>query len=155
MIDTVLDPADAPNIVERAKADEDLDTLVTAVVTAGLVDAFLATALTVFAPTNAAFALLGDAVTELLEEDPPETLIEILKYHVYAGEVLEADAIALDGQTVTMFNSGVMTIDVEDGKVVLNTQGTAATVIVTDILASNGVIHKIDAVLDVDDGDDD
>lgn len=54
-----------------------------------------------------------------------------------------------------MFNNGVMTIDVEEGKVVLNTEGTAATVIVTDILASNGVIHKIDAVLNVDDGDDD
>lgn len=152
-IDVVLNPADAPNIVERAQADEDLETLVTAVVAADLVDTLSGDGpFTVFAPTDDAFALLGDAVDELLKPENKDALTDLLTYHVFSGEVLAADAIALDGQTVTMVNGDDMAIDVVDGNVVLNQGGNReATVIVTDVLASNGVIHVIDAVLDTAD----
>jgi uncharacterized surface protein with fasciclin (FAS1) repeats len=154
VIDTVLNPADAPNIVERAQANEDLETLVTAVVAADLVDTLSGDGpFTVFAPTDEAFGNLPEGALEALLADT-DALTDLLTYHVLSGEVLAADAIALDGQTVTMVNGDDMAIDVVDGNVVLNQGGNReATVIVTDVLASNGVIHIIDAVLDTADAD--
>jgi uncharacterized surface protein with fasciclin (FAS1) repeats len=65
---------------------------------------------------------------------------------------LEADAVALDGNSVTMFNGASMSIDVVGDTVVLNQGGNREAVItITDVLCSNGVIHVIDAVLDPDD----
>jgi len=151
VIDAVLNPEDAPNIVERAQASEDLETLVTAVEAADLVEALSGEGpFTVFAPTDDAFALLGDTVNVLLQPENKAILTNILTYHVYNGEVLEENAVALDGETVDMLNGLGMSIDVVDGAVILN-QGDGdreATVVFTDILASNGVIHIIDAVLD-------
>jgi uncharacterized surface protein with fasciclin (FAS1) repeats len=151
-IDVVLNPADAPNIVERAQANEDLETLVTALVAADLVDTLSGDGpFTVFAPTDEAFDALPEGALDDLLADT-EALTDLLTYHVFSGEVLAADAIALDGQTVEMVNGDDMAIDVVDGNVDLNQGGNReATVIVTDVLASNGVIHVINAVLDTDD----
>ena len=78
-----------------------------------------------------------------------DTLVDILTYHVYSGSVLAADVIALDGSSVNMVNGGSVSIDVVGGNVVLNQGGSrAATVTTTDVVASNGVIHVIDTVLD-------
>ena len=106
-----------------------------------------------FAPTDDAFNMLpAGTIPFLLDPANKDALINILTYHVFTGEVYAEDAIALDGSSVTMLNNGSMSIDVVSGSVTLNLGGNAqATVIIKDVVASNGVIHVIDMVLDPDD----
>jgi uncharacterized surface protein with fasciclin (FAS1) repeats len=88
-------------------------------------------------------------VDNLLLPENQDDLIDLLQYHVYQGSVLEDDAVDLDGGTVTMLNGLEMSIDVVSMQVVLNQGGgRQATVSMTNVFASNGVIHVIDAVLD-------
>ncbi|MBK9124660.1 MAG: fasciclin domain-containing protein [Chloroflexi bacterium] len=152
VIDAVLLPPtpeqpieDAPaagTIVEIAVADGRFTTLVAAVQAAGLVDALNGEGpLTVFAPTDDAFAALPAGTVEALLNDIP-TLTDILLYHVVAGQALAADVVTLD--SVTTLQGSDITIEVTDAGVVLN---GSVNVIITDIIASNGVIHVIDAVL--------
>lgn len=152
VIDAVLNPDDGrADIVDTAVADGRFSTLVTALQTAGLDDALKAEGpFTVFAPTDEAFNRLpAGTVAALLEPANRDLLTDILTYHVFSGKVLAADAIALAGSSVDMLNGAGMTINVEEGAVILNFGGNRpATVIITDILATNGVIHVIDAVLD-------
>lgn len=152
VIDAVLDPEDGrQDIVETAAANGNFTTLVAALQAAELDDDLSgAGPFTVFAPTDAAFDTLpAGTVDTLLQPANKALLIDILTYHVFAGRVLAADAIALDGSSATMLNGGDMTIDVVGGSVVLNLGGNRqATVTITDIVASNGVIHVIDTVLD-------
>ena len=139
------------SIAQTAIDDGRFTTLVAALQAAELDDDLAGNGpFTVFAPTDDAFNLLPPGtVTTLLQPANQALLIDILTYHVYVGNVLAADAIALDGQTVTMLNGDGMTIDVVGGDVVLNLGGNReATVIITDVLCSNGTIHVIDAVLD-------
>ncbi len=108
---------------------------------------------TVFAPTDVAFddlEVLSPGITAfLLDPVNKATLTDILTYHVFDGSVLSPAAVALDGQSVTMLNGGSMSIDVAAGELILNLGGNRqATVIIKDVLCSNGVIHVIDAVLD-------
>jgi uncharacterized surface protein with fasciclin (FAS1) repeats len=82
------------------------------------------------------------------------TLSDILLYHVVPGAVFAADVIALDGGGADALNGGEIDIDIQEGRVVLNDDGNReATVIITDIETSNGVIHVIDKVLDPSDDD--
>ncbi|GAB4514464.1 MAG: hypothetical protein OHK0046_16600 [Anaerolineae bacterium] len=102
---------------------------------------------TVFAPTNAAFeaalAELGLTAEELLANE--ELLNNVLAYHVVPQQLLAEDIVGLDGQTLTTGLTGQeLTISIVDGGVVIN---DSVNVIAADILASNGVIHVIDAVL--------
>ncbi len=134
-----------PNIVEVAANNPDFSTLVAAVQAAGLVETLAGEGpFTVFAPTNAAFeaalAELGITAEELLASD---NLADILTYHVVAGEVLAADVVELDGQSVETVNGQSVAITVDDGGVFVNGIAVSAT----DIPASNGVIHVIDGVL--------
>lgn len=143
------------NIVETAIENGNFSTLVAALQAAGLDDDLQAEGpFTVFAPTDAAFAMLPDGTIDfLLDPANRATLVDILTYHVFDGDVLAEDAIALDGGSVSMLNSTDLSIDVVAGEVVLNKSGQRpATVIITDIIASNGVIHVIDTVLDPNDG---
>jgi len=94
---------------------------------------------TIFAPTDDAFAAALDALGLTAE-----TLTTILTYHGLLGSVSAEEAIALDGQSVATINGAEIAISVVDGAVVIN---DSATVIQADVLASNGVIHVIDAVL--------
>jgi len=138
-------------IVKTALDDGRFTTLVAALQAAGLDDDLAGEGpFTVFAPTDDAFDLLpAGTVNTLLLPANQALLMDILTYHVYDGNVLAADAIALDGQTVTMLNGDGMTINVVGGDVVLNLGGNReATVIIADVLGSNGTIHVIDAVLD-------
>ncbi len=155
VIDAVLDPGDeVENIVDTAVANGNFTTLVAALQAADLDDDLEGTGpFTVFAPTDAAFALLpAGTLTFLLDPVNQATLIDILTYHVFDGSVLSPAAIALDGQSVTMLNGGSMAIDVAASELVLNLGGISpATVTIKDVLCSNGVIHVIDAVLDPDD----
>jgi transforming growth factor-beta-induced protein len=140
VIDAVILP-ETRDIVDIAVEDGRFGTLVAAVQAAGLVDALKAEGpLTVFAPTDDAFAALPEGTVEALLNDIP-TLTNILLYHVVDGKVMAADVVELS-EAETLLGENV-SIKVEDGKVMIN----ESQVIITDIEASNGVIHVIDAVL--------
>jgi len=139
------------NIVETAKSVPQLSTLVTALeATEGTSN--LATALsgpgpfTVFAPTNDAFAAVGTDTLNALLADPGGALTDILTYHVASGTVPASEVVKLS--SVETLNGQDIWISVVDGKVILN-PGTPseAEVIITDVYASNGVVHVIDTVL--------
>ena len=100
----------------------------------------------VFAPTNAAFAKVPAAtLASLLKPANKEQLAAILTYHVAPGTVMAKD---VTPGTVKTVNGANVTVAVDNGAVVLTDgQGNKAKVVTTDIVASNGVIHVIDAVL--------
>lgn len=137
------------DIVETATAAGDFKTLTAALKAAGLDEALKGPGpFTVFAPTDAAFAKLPEGTVETLLKDPKGQLAEILKYHVVAGEVMAADVAKMDGQKVKTVQGAELTVEVSGDKVVLvDAAGNRVNVIKTDITASNGVIHVIDAVL--------
>jgi uncharacterized surface protein with fasciclin (FAS1) repeats len=137
------------DIVDTAVAAGDFKTLAAALTAAGLVDTLKGEGpFTVFAPSDAAFAKLPEGTVETLLKEPNGTLAEILKYHVVAGKVMAADVVKLDGQKVKTVQGAELTVEVSDGKVVLvDVAGNKINVVTTDIAASNGVIHVIDAVL--------
>jgi uncharacterized surface protein with fasciclin (FAS1) repeats len=132
---------EAGTIVEVAQGNEDFSTLVQAVVAAGLAETLSGEGpFTVFAPTNAAFeALPAGLLEKLLLPENKETLVKILTYHVVGAKVMAADVMAGDVATV---EGSSFTISTEGGVKV-----DAANVTTTDLPASNGVIHVIDAVL--------
>lgn len=142
------------NIVETAVDAGNFNTLVTALQAAEL-DDDLATPgpFTVFAPTDDAFNLLpAGTINFLLDPANQAALIDLLLFHVIDGEVLAADALGLDGTSAVMLNALNLRIDVVNGELILGLNGNRqAKVTVTDIVASNGVIHVIDAVLDTGD----
>jgi uncharacterized surface protein with fasciclin (FAS1) repeats len=132
-------------IVEVAVGNKSFSTLVAAVKAAGLVETLSgAGPFTVFAPTDEAFAKLpAGTVEDLVKPENKEKLTAILTYHVLAGKVMAADAIAADGKMVKTVNGQEIAVKVKDGKVMIND----STVIIADVAASNGVIHAIDTVL--------
>lgn len=143
MDDTVLDVA---------AGNEDFSTLAAAVEAAGLQDALADpdATLTVFAPTNQAFEAALDALGLTAEElfADTETLTSILTYHVLgetvtSGDIVDADAAEIPVESLSGEELTVVVAD--DGTVGFADQ--TATVTMTDIEASNGVIHVIDAVL--------
>jgi transforming growth factor-beta-induced protein len=141
VIDGVLTPEPIANIVQTAEAAGDFGTLLAAVEAAGLTDVLSGPGpFTVFAPTDAAFAQISEETLNGLLADP-EALGAILTYHVVGGEVLAADVVQLD-EAVTV-NGASLQITVEGGGVRVN----EASVVATDILARNGVVHVIDQVL--------
>jgi len=132
----------AQTIVEIAAADGRFTTLVTAVQAAGLVETLSAEGpFTVFAPTDEAFADLPEGTLEKLLEDPEGDLKDILLYHVVPGKYMAEEVVKKD-RLFTALDEKVK-IDVEGKRVFVND----AKIIITDIEASNGVIHVIDSVL--------
>jgi uncharacterized surface protein with fasciclin (FAS1) repeats len=129
------------DIVDIAVEDGRFTTLVAAVEAAGLVDALKGDGpLTVFAPTDDAFAALPEGTVEALLADIP-ALTDILLYHVVEGKVMAADVIELS--SARTLQGQYADIAVAEGKVMID----GAEVIITDIEASNGVIHVVDAVI--------
>lgn len=129
------------DIVDIAAADGRFTTLVTAVTEAGLVDTLKSDGpFTVFAPTDDAFAKLPAGTLDSLLADKA-ALTDILLYHVVSGKVMAADVVNLTSAETVSGKS--VDIKVENGNVFIND----AQVIITDIEASNGVIHVIDTVL--------
>jgi len=141
VIDSVLLPAG--DIVETAVADGRFTTLAAALGAAGLVDTLKGEGpFTVFAPTDDAFAKLpAGTLDELLKPENKQKLTDILLYHVVSGKVMAADVVTLT-EAETVLGQKV-TVKVDMGKVYIN----EAQVIITDVKASNGVIHVIDTVL--------
>lgn len=128
-------------IAETAQEAGSFTTLLAAAEAAGLVDALNGDGpLTVFAPTDEAFAALPAGTVEGLLEDT-DTLKGILLYHVVEGMVMSTDL--SDGMKAETLNGGAtVTIDLDDGAKV-----NAANIVTADIKARNGVIHVIDTVL--------
>jgi uncharacterized surface protein with fasciclin (FAS1) repeats len=135
-------------VVQMAQSNPTFSVLVEAVVAANLVGALSgAGPLTVFAPTNDAFtaalAELSISKTDLLASP---SLASILTYHVVSGDVRAADVVALPKPaTVTTLNGASFSVEQNLG--ITDGNGRTATLVATDVLASNGVIHVIDKVL--------
>ncbi|NCQ24987.1 MAG: Nex18 symbiotically induced protein [Rhodobacteraceae bacterium CG17_big_fil_post_rev_8_21_14_2_50_63_15] len=142
MAGPVFADAHGKDIVDIAAGNENFSTLVAAVQAAGLVDTLKGEGpLTVFAPTNDAFAALpAGTVENLLKPENKDQLIAILTYHVVPGKVMSGDL--SNGMTATTVQGSDVTIMTEGG---VSVQG--ANVTTADIEASNGVIHVIDAVI--------
>jgi len=143
VIDAVLTPINVGepegSIVDIALASPDLTTLVAALQAADLVGTLAdeTATFTVFAPTDDAFAVLGeDAINALLAD--PAALSDVLLYHVIVGAAADSY-----GEFVTMANEAGVAIDIRDGELFVND----SQVIIRDIPATNGIIHVIDAVL--------
>ena len=147
---------DAGTIVEVAQGNSDFSTLVSAVTSAELAETLSGEGpFTVFAPTNAAFEKVPQATRdELMSEAGKEDLANILQYHVVEGRT---DAAALmqaiegageEGYTINTVGGGTLTAMMDGENVVLtDAAGNTSTVTMTDVAASNGVIHAIDTVL--------
>ncbi|MDQ6829432.1 MAG: fasciclin domain-containing protein [Gemmatimonadota bacterium] len=131
------------NIVQVAVEAGNFNTLVAAVKAAGLAETLQgAGPFTVFAPTDAAFAKLPAGTVDALLKDK-DKLASILTYHVVSGKVMAADVVKANGAKPATVNGQALDIVVRGGKVYVN----GAQVVTADIVASNGVIHVIDAVL--------
>lgn len=141
VIDAVMLPQ--PDLAETAATAGKFNTLLAAAETAGLTDALKGNGqLTIFAPTDAAFAALPEGtVEELLKPENSAKLAAILKYHVVAGRHLAADVVTKD--KIETLQGSEIKITKMDGSVKVN----KANITATDIKAGNGVIHVIDAVL--------
>lgn len=133
-------PSPEPNIVEVARAAGDFTTLVGALEATGLDETLSGDGpFTVFAPTDNAFAILPEGLVASLST---EDLAALLGYHVVPGAVDAATVVTLT--EATSAEGSPIFIQVENGTVVLDGR---VQVIVTDIPASNGIIHVVDAVL--------
>ncbi|WP_029058499.1 fasciclin domain-containing protein [Stappia stellulata] len=139
--------ANAANIVETAKNAGSFNTLLAAAEAAGLAEALSAPGpLTVFAPTDEAFAALPDGTVEnLLKPENKDQLVAILTYHV-VGQKIMADDIPDDTTEVeTLKSDGDTTVTVVKTSTGVTVDG--ANVVTADVAADNGVIHVIDKVI--------
>ena len=134
---------DDQDIVDVAIGAGIFNTLVAALQAAELVDVLKSEGpFTVFAPTDEAFAALPEGTVEsLLLPESKELLTSILLYHAVSGSVTAADVVGLESAATV--NGASISIGVSDSGVTVDN----ANVIQTDVAASNGVIHIIDAVI--------
>ncbi|HEX7476987.1 MAG TPA: fasciclin domain-containing protein [Polyangiales bacterium] len=135
-------PLDPKNIVSIAIGSKDHTTLVAALKAADYVTAVSNPGpLTVFAPTNEAFAKLpAGTVENLVRPEQQSALQNILKYHCMTSAY--PTTMLKDGMVLGMANGSKATIHVKDGKFSINDAN-----IIASIPASNGIIHVIDGVL--------
>ena len=131
----------AGTIVDVASSTDGFSTLVAAVTAAGLAETLSGEGpFTVFAPTDDAFAALPAGVLDaLLLPENKDVLTKILTYHVVPGQVMAADVTdgdvaTVEGQTIALSTADGVTVN-------------GAKVIQADVVADNGVIHVIDAVI--------
>lgn len=142
-------------IVDIAVGNDNFSTLVAAVKAAGLVETLSSAGpFTVFAPTNDAFGKLPEGtVGNLVKPENKALLTDILTYHVVSGKVMAADVVAaikankgkfetntVMGEKITLMTDGANVV-IKDAK------GGKSVIIMTDVDASNGVIHAIDTVI--------
>lgn len=139
--DQVLLPTSVTsNIVDIAVGAEDFSTLVSLVGAAGLAETLSSEGpFTVFAPTNAAFAALDESVvTYLTSEEGKDDLTKILTYHVFPGVVYQS---AVPTAEVEMVSGDSASVKADPPMI------DSANIVPGQVLASNGVIHAIDAVI--------
>ncbi len=145
VIDKVILPADQ-TIVQTAQALPQFSILVEAVVAANLVDALSAPGpLTVFAPTNDAFAaLLAELqITKQALLADTALLTKVLTYHVLPARVLKADVPV--GAAITTLQTETFTVNAQ--LAITDRRSRTSNITATDVLTSNGVIHVIDKVI--------
>ena len=142
VIDSVILPADK-SIPEVADKAGKFKTLLAAAKAAGLAKVLAGEGpFTVFAPTDDAFAKLPKGTVEsLLKPENKQKLVDILKYHVVSGRVYSEDAVKAKSAKTLEGNS--ISVNVGDRGAFIN----SSKLVATDVDASNGVIHIIDAVL--------
>ncbi|NRA65618.1 MAG: fasciclin domain-containing protein [Pseudobacteriovorax sp.] len=130
------------DIVETAKAAGMFGTLLAALEVAELKELLMSEGpFTVLAPSDDAFAKIPAADLEAILADK-EKLKNILKYHVIAGQKVKAETVVTLSEA-TMANGDTVAISVSEGTVMIND----SVVTMTDVIATNGVIHVIDTVL--------
>lgn len=142
VIDAVMIP-ESNDIVEVAAKAGTFKTLLAAAKAAGLVDTLKGKGpLTVLAPNDEAFAKLPKGtVAMLLKPENKAKLVEVLTYHVVPGRVFAKDVVK--AKSIKTAQGSPIRVNVMKQKVMLND----ATVVATDINASNGVVHVIDRVI--------
>jgi len=150
VVDNVID---LPTIASHAMANPNFSVLVQALTRndqpdfAGILSGTQNSPFTVFAPVNAAFtSLLTELSLTGLSQIPQATLESTLKYHVVAGQNVLAASL-MDNMSVTTFQGGNFTVNLEGGASITDANGRVSNVLTTDVQASNGVIHAIDKVL--------
>jgi uncharacterized surface protein with fasciclin (FAS1) repeats len=132
-------------VATAASSNPVLTTLVTAVGEADLVDTLnSAEALTVFAPTDCAFAALDEATLNAALADPTGLLTQVLGFHVIAGERLSAEDLATKTE-LTTFTGATLPVAMDGDTVTIG--GGQATVVVPDIQTANATVHLIDTVM--------
>ncbi len=152
---TMTAETEAGTIVAVAQGNENFSTLVAAVTAAGLGETLSgAGPFTVFAPTNDAFAKVDKATLDgLMKPESKDALTGLLTYHVVSGKLMAADvakAITDGGgkAELTTVQGQKLTASMEGDKVILtDANGGKSTIAMTDVAASNGVIHAIDTVI--------
>lgn len=139
---SIQDDVSQKNVVQIAIASPDHTTLVKAVQAANLVDALANNGpFTVFAPTDAAFALVpADALNNLMKPENKGHLEDVLYDHVYVG-VVKTENIE-EERKITLFGGQVVTLNVENGKYTVNGAN-----IIASVPAANGMVHVVDKVL--------
>ena len=131
------------DIVDTAVNNGNFTTLAAALQAGGLVDTLKSEGpYTVFAPTDEAFAKLPEGTVEmLLLPENKDQLVAILTYHVVPGKVSAAEVVNLDSAATA--NGSNVAISVREESVYIND----SRIVMTDIQASNGVIHVVDTVI--------
>lgn len=131
------------DIVETASEAGTFKTLLTAAQAAGLVDTLKSDGpLTVFAPTDEAFAKLPAGTVEmLLKPENKDQLASVLTYHVIPGKVMASEVTDMSMAKTVQGDS--VDFRVMGDKVMID----QAQIVATDIQASNGIIHVIDSVI--------
>ena len=148
VIDKVLVPPGVLNIVQMAQLNPSFSVLVEAVVAANLAGTLSGTGpFTVFAPNNDAFtAALGELTLTKAQLLASPGLAGILTYHVVAGNVRAASVIALPKPaSIATVQGGTFAVSTTLG--ITDARARSATLLATDVIASNGVIHVIDKVI--------
>ena len=140
----VNDPLKQADIVDTAIGAGQFKTLAAALEAAGLIDTLRGPGpFTVFAPTDEAFAKLpAGTVESFLRPENKDKLKSILLYHVMSGNVPASKVLKLNGRSVKTLQGSSIKVHTRNGVRVGN-----ASVVQTDVMASNGVIHVIDTVL--------
>jgi len=141
--DDMMAPEEPGTVAEIAAGSDDFDTLEAALNAAGLTATLDGPGpFTVFAPTDDAFAALpAGTLDDLLLPENQAQLVDILTYHVVSGNLAASDVVS--SSTLTMLNGETVSVSVNGSTVMIND----AVITMTDIEASNGTIHVIDAVL--------
>ncbi len=135
--------AQQADIVDTAVGAGSFETLAAALTAAGLVETLKGDGpFTVFAPTDEAFAKLPQGTVEtLLRPENRDQLIAVLTYHVVPGRVPAEQVVGLTGAATVQGQR--VDIKVDGGNVMVD----GATVVATDVMATNGIIHVIDQVI--------
>lgn len=143
----------AGNIVDVAAADTTFSYLVAAVLRASTGSTNVAAVLsgnsplTVFAPTNNAFRAAGFATIGAINAADPNTLTTILTYHVVSGRVFSSDLVNAAQPATVNGGKVIVTLSANSAAVKGNSNPSPSNIAVTNIMATNGVIHVIDQVL--------